>query len=136
MKQIGSRDNSTFKALRQLVDNARVQRERGQTLIDGIHLLEVYRQRDGRPQTLLLAESALGHAEVAALAAAYADVDTLVLKDSLFRELSGVATPTGIAALIAIPPPDSRPPQDSCVLLDAVQDAGNVGSILRSAAAA
>lgn len=136
MKQIGSRDNPTFKALRQLVDNARVQRERGQTLIDGIHLLEVYRLHGGRPQTLLLAESALDHAEVAALATAYADIDTLILKDSLFRELSGVATPTGIAALIEIPTPDATLPQDSCVLLDAVQDAGNVGSILRTAAAA
>lgn len=136
MKQISSRDNPTFKSLHSLVENAREQRQRQQTLIDGLHLLDVYRQHGCRPQTLLVAESGLANAEVAALCDAFADVDTLCLKDSLFRELSGVATPTGIAAVIAIPEADTRLPQDTCVMLDAVQDAGNVGSILRTAAAA
>lgn len=136
MKQITSRDNPTFKALHSLVENAREQRQRRQTLIDGIHLLETCLQRGGRPQTVLLAESALDHAEVQALIAGLADIDTLCLKDSLFRELSGVATPTGIAAVIAIPEPSNALPTATCVLLDAVQDAGNVGSILRTAAAA
>lgn len=136
MKQITSRDNATFKSLHSLVENAREQRQRQQTLIDGIHLLAVYRQQGGQPQTLLLAESALDNAEVMALASAFAATDTLCLKDSLFRELSGVATPTGIAAVIAIPQADTRLPQETCVMLDAVQDAGNVGSILRTAAAA
>lgn len=136
MKQIGSRDNPTFKSLHNLVENAREQRQRQQTLIDGIHLVETFRQRGGRPQTLLLAESALENLEVAALAQQFPDVETLCLKDSLFRELSGVATPTGIAAVIAIPAPRTQLPQDTCVMLDAVQDAGNVGSILRTAAAA
>jgi TrmH family RNA methyltransferase len=136
VKQITSRDNATFKSLHSLVENAREQRQRQQTLIDGIHLLDVYRQHGGRPQTLLVAESGLANAEVTALLAAFADADTLCLKDSLFRELSGVATPTGIAAVIAIPEVDTSLPQDTCVMLDAVQDAGNVGSILRSAAAA
>lgn len=134
--QLSSRDNATFKSLRNLVENAREQRQRKQTLIDGIHLLETYRQQGGQVQILLLAESALENQEIAALAAAFADAETLLLKDSLFRELSGVATPTGIAAVIAIPEPQSTLPQDTCVMLDAVQDAGNVGSILRTAAAA
>ena len=113
MKQITSRDNATFKSLHNLVDNAREQRQRRQTLIDGIHLLEVYRQSGGRPQALLLAESAQANPEVMALAADFADVDTLCLKDSLFRELSGVATPTGIAAVIDIPEADPRLPQET-----------------------
>ncbi|MDE2598013.1 MAG: RNA methyltransferase [Rhodocyclaceae bacterium] len=136
MKQIASRDNPTFKSLRDLVENAREQRQRQQTLIDGLHLLEVFRERGGRPQLLLLAESALHNPEVSSLAASFADADMLCLRDTLFRELSGVAAPTGIAAVIAIPAPDDALPQQTCVLLDAVQDAGNVGSILRSAAAA
>lgn len=136
MKQITSRDNPSFKSLHNLVENAREQRQRQQTLIDGIHLLEVYRQRGGRPQMLLVAESGLENAEVRGLLAAFSDTDTLCLKDSLFRELSGVATPTGIAAVIAIPEAETTLPQVTCVMLDAVQDAGNVGSILRTAAAA
>jgi TrmH family RNA methyltransferase len=136
VKQISSRDNATFKALHSLVEHAREQRQRQQTLIDGIHLLEVYQQHGGQPQTLLLAESALENAEVSALARHFSACETLVLKDSLFRELSGVAAPTGIAAVIAIPTPVLKLPEHTCVLLETVQDAGNVGSILRSAAAA
>lgn len=136
MKQITSRDNPTFKSLHGLVENAREQRQRRQTLIDGIHLMETCLQRGNRPQTVLLAESALDNAEVQALIAGLTDIETLCLKDSLFRELSGVATPTGIAAVIAIPEPSTELPTATCVLLDAVQDAGNVGSILRTAAAA
>jgi TrmH family RNA methyltransferase len=136
VKQITSRDNPTFKSLHSLVENAREQRQRQQTLIDGIHLIEVYRQRGGQPLMLLVAESGLENSEVRALLSLFSDADTLCLKDSLFRELSGVATPTGIAAVIAIPEPDATVPQQTCVMLDAVQDAGNVGSILRSAAAA
>lgn len=136
MKHIASRDNATFKSLRVLVENAREQRQRRQTLIDGLHLLEVYAQRGGNPATVLIAESALDNAEVMALAATFTDVETLMLKDALFRELSGVTTPTGIAAVIAIPDETDSLPTETCIMLDAVQDAGNVGSILRSAAAA
>lgn len=136
MKQISSRDNPTFKALRDLVEDARAQREQGRTLIDGLHLLETYQQRGGIPVQLLLAESAQDNPHIVHLSGLYPQVETLLLRDSLFRELSGVAAPTGIAALIAIPAAPTEIPRTSCVLLDAVQDAGNVGSILRSAAAA
>jgi TrmH family RNA methyltransferase len=136
VKQITSRDNSTFKDLRGLVEDAREQRARGQTLIDGIHLVATYQQQGGVPLQLLVAESAIDNPQVADLLALYPEVSTLCLRDTLFRELSGVASPTGIAALIAIPVAKTDSPTNTCVLLDAVQDAGNVGSILRSAAAA
>jgi TrmH family RNA methyltransferase len=59
-----------------------------------------------------------------------------ILADSAFRALSGTDTPQGIAAEIELP---ARAPDlgasECCVFLDGVQDAGNVGAILRSAAA-
>lgn len=136
MKHITSRDNPTFKSLRLLVEDAREQRARGQTLIDGLHLLSAYQQQGGVPLQILVAEGAQAHAPVQHLLALYPQTETLLLRDSLFRELSGVAAPTGIAALIAIPVPVPVSVDATCVMLDAVQDAGNVGSILRTAAAA
>lgn len=66
----------------------------------------------------------------------------IVLPDSLFRDVSTVKTATGLMAVVQIPSPEAIPVQKErkeesfCVLLEAIQDPGNVGSILRSAAAA
>ncbi len=137
MKHISSRDNPDFKALKALALDAREQRRQGLSLLDGSHLVAAYRDKVGPPERLIVSEHGAVQPEIIALQAAFAGMDTLLLKDSLFAELSGVATPTGILALIRIPPsPANSNCAGSCVLLDALQDAGNVGSILRTAAAA
>lgn len=137
MKHISSRDNPAFKALRALATDARERRRQGLTLLEGSHLVAAYRDKVGPPQRLIIGEHGAAQPEIAALQATLAGVDTLLLKDSLLSELSGVVTPTGIIALIAIPAaPENTSTRGSCVLLDGLQDAGNVGSILRTAAAA
>jgi TrmH family RNA methyltransferase len=136
MKAITSRDNPGFKDLLGLARDAREQRRRGKTLLDGPHLVSTYLARVGQPEMLLASESGLARPEVAELLAASSGVETLVLRDAIFRELSGVDNPVGILAVIAVPPPSPDAIAGSCVLLDAVQDAGNVGAILRTAAAA
>ena len=137
MKTIHSRDNAAFKVLKSLAGDAREQRRQGLTLLEGSHLVAAYRDKVGLPERLILSEHGAAQTEIIALQARLAGTDTLLLKDSLFVELSGVATPTGILAQIRIPAlPAELPCAGSCVLLDALQDAGNVGSILRSAAAA
>jgi RNA methyltransferase, TrmH family len=136
MKQISSRDNPVFKKLYRLAEDARECRKQGRTLIDGPHLVAAYRRQIGLPEALLISESGNRRYEVQTLIEAHAGVDTVVLKDSLFKALSGVESPTGIAAVIPIPQQAPVFTRGNCVLLDAVQDAGNVGSILRSSAAA
>ncbi len=136
MKTIASRDNPTFKLLRQLVEDPREQRRTGRTLIDGPHLVEAYRTRVGLPALIVVSESGLAIAEVARLIEAHQGLEPLLLRDALFRELSGTASPVGILAVIDIPAEAADSIEGSCVLLDGVQDSGNVGAILRSAAAA
>ncbi|WIM06217.1 MAG: RNA methyltransferase [Candidatus Nitricoxidivorans perseverans] len=135
MKSIVSRDNVTFKALRALAEDAREQRRQGRTVLDGPHLVGAYLDRIGKPEFIAISESGSGNPEVQRLLAAH-DGEAISLKDSLFREISGVASPVGLLAVIAIPEAPTGSTEGSCVLLDGVQDAGNVGSILRSAAAA
>ncbi len=136
MKTITSRDNPTLKQLRQLADDPREQRRTGRTLIDGPHLVEAYRTHVGLPATLVVSESGLSVAEVACLIEAHQGLEPLLLRDVLFRELSGTASPVGILAVIDIPTQPVGNIEGCCVLLDGVQDSGNVGAILRSAAAA
>jgi TrmH family RNA methyltransferase len=136
MKCIDSRDNPTFKALRLLAADAREQRLQGKTVIVGAHLVAAYRQKIGLPELLVISDTGQSSAEISALLTSHQGCRTVQLRDALFRDISGLTTPAGILAVIAIPGEIETPPGQTCVLLDAIQDAGNVGSILRSAAAA
>lgn len=142
IKSITSRDNPFFRQLVKLEDSARQRRTTGLTLLDGIHLISAYHLALGSPKTLIMSESGWENTEIKWLLAEQgAGADMVVLSDVLFREVSPVKTPAGIMALISIPPaaiiPVHKDGRDEtfCVLLEAIQDPGNLGSILRSAAA-
>lgn len=72
------------------------------------------------------------HPEIAALLTGPGDV--LLLGDALFDELSPSDTPTGLLGLIDIPPPPDTPVRGDCLVLDAVQDSGNLGATVARAA--
>lgn len=129
---IASSQNPRYKALRKLAESADARRECRQTLLDGEHLLIAALEAGIRPQLLITPAAAMPHP----LLARCADVPRLELTAGLFNLLAPVKTPTGILTLIEIP--QIRPPTqlDFCVLLEAIQDPGNLGAMLRSAAAA
>lgn len=138
MKRIESRDNPLVKRVRALAGAARDCRKFGQTLLDGQHLLAEAISRRWPLQAVLFSDHGLRKAEIAALAAALDGVTACAsLPDALFAQLSPVDAPLGVLALIDLPQP-AMPPQldDSVLVLDGVQDPGNLGSILRTAAAA
>jgi TrmH family RNA methyltransferase len=125
------------RALLRLRNSARERRERRSALLDGIRLVAAYIERGGAPRTIVLAPDAPGNAEIQCLLGKVASLEPVVLTRGLFDELSSVTTPTGIIAEISIPNvPLLEPDTAWCVLVEDVQDPGNLGSILRSAAAA
>lgn len=137
MKTITSADNPRFRALLKLAHSSRERRDAGLSLLDGVHLVAAYVEHVGAPAEMVLSRDGAENAEVAQLLAGLKTTDALLLSDALFRQLSSVATPTGIIAVV--PTPRVAPPQrlqGSSVWLEDIQDPGNVGSILRSAAAA
>jgi RNA methyltransferase, TrmH family len=137
LKLIRSRENSRFKVLRRLATSTRERRKAGLALLDGMHLISAYRASGGVPEQLILSESGAANAQAAGLAAGVAGQALLLLADPLFNEIAQVATPTGIVALIRTPQTGPLPDRiERCVMLENIQDAGNLGSILRSTAAA
>ncbi|GAC1430557.1 MAG: RNA methyltransferase [Burkholderiaceae bacterium] len=139
LRVISSRDNPQYKELRLLATSSQARRRSCRTLLDGVHLCEAYLQRVGMPRLCIIGESARGHPEAGALLASCeaGNADCLVLPDTLFAALSQVEHGVDLLFTIDTPQP-SRPPglNQSAVLLDSLQDPGNLGSILRSAAAA
>jgi TrmH family RNA methyltransferase len=148
MKFITSRDNPTFKELAKLQESSRQRRVSGLTLLDGVHLVEAYFAL-GEPKKLVVSEIGHENSEIRFLLEKMTKVtegganrEVIVLSDSLFREVSTVKTATGLMAVVSIPSPETIPVrkiekgESFSVLLEAIQDPGNVGSILRSAAAA
>lgn len=138
MKSITSRDNPLYKDVRHLADSAQARRKSGRTLLDGVHLAQAYLGR-GTPLLCVVAESALTDSEVVAIIAACEDkqVQCICLPDNLYQLLSQVEH--GVGILLVIDTPVGKAEEiltQSAVLLDRVQDPGNLGSILRSAAAA
>jgi TrmH family RNA methyltransferase len=139
MKTITSRDNAQYKDLVKLAGSSSARRKAGRTLLDGVHLCQSYLQLRGLPEQCVVSESALLNPEVmeiiGQLEAKHAHV--LGLPDALYNAVSQVEHGVGVMFMIATPERAVTAPLSvSAVLLDGVQDPGNVGSILRSAAAA
>jgi TrmH family RNA methyltransferase len=135
LKLISSRDNPLFKNLKKLGTSARERHATGKTLIDGEHLLTAYLDAIGVPETVAVSHSAASLATVQALLRRSPGALLVEMPDALFGELASVQTPTGVMAMVKIPR-IAAADEDFCVLLEDIQDPGNLGSLLRSAAAA
>ena len=136
LKPISSRDNPTVKRLHALANSARDRRVFGQTLLDGPHLVAAALDAGWRLRELAVSDHGIEREEIAALLRRCAGVPAVRLADPLFAHVSPVETPSGLIAVIDLPaPPEERPFAESLLVLDGVQDAGNLGTILRTAAA-
>ncbi|MQR00010.1 TrmH family RNA methyltransferase [Glaciimonas soli] len=139
MKLITSPYNALYKELKLLATSSQERRKRGRTLLDGIHLSQSYLQHGGSPVLCVVSESAIAHPEAADLIAQCesSGVECVAMPDAQYKVLSQVEN--GVGLLFMIDTPQFTAPAvlaQSAVLLDNLQDPGNLGSILRSAAAA
>lgn len=137
MKHLTSRDNPLFKRLKALSAGPQHQRRAGVMMLEGAHLAQACLTAGVRPAHCVVSETGLHHAEIADIVAALDPACVVVLPHALFEQISTLVN--GVGILLVAPLPRHGLPtrvNGDCVVLDGVQDAGNVGSILRSAAAA
>jgi TrmH family RNA methyltransferase len=109
-------------------------RKQGQVWLEGDHLVGAALQRGVALDELIFADSAWhDHEEWRGWSSK--SRRPVRVPDELFKGLSGLESPARIGALITTPTPPAIDAEAASVVLDRLQDAGNVGSILRSAAA-
>ncbi|MCW5622293.1 MAG: RNA methyltransferase [Burkholderiales bacterium] len=139
MRRIQSRDNPRFKQLSRLATSARERSNRGHLLLDGVHLIDAYVAAFGaKGVSLIVCEEASDHPEIGRIRALVDEEDGLLLPRRLFDGLSPVEAPVGVMALAPMPSSSAAPGagEGFSLFLDGVQEPGNLGAILRSAAAA
>jgi len=132
--RITSRSNPLLMRLRKLADEGAAYRRDGLVLLEGVNLCTAWRARAEAPVTqAIVTEAAWDEPRLRMLAEAAAEV--AVVSGAAMASLGSLDSPASIAFLIAAPRAAAIRPAAPTVVLDRVQDPGNAGAVLRSAAA-
>ena len=132
MSVITSRDNPQVKAIRRLAQDTAAYRKLGQFWLEGDHLCRAAIERGVHPVQIVLTESFWQ--EEGAYWANLSD-QVIVMPDALYVSLSGLESPARMGFVVAWKAGNPILNDVSTVVLDRLQDAGNVGAILRCASA-
>lgn len=131
VQQISSRQNSKIKHLRNLLKDKKVRTEFGVYVAEGVNLVkdipfnvivrELYIQESKYEKLKFLEEKF--------------STETYVVKDEIFESISETVTPSGVIAVVERNVSRRTLTEDLVLLLDGIMDAGNMGTIIRTAAA-
>ena len=136
---ISSVKNPFVKHIKKLLTSGKYRREKSLAVAEGVHLCQSLLRAEIVPNTVVYSESGLKNAEVSELQPRLDQpgVSVLTLKDSLFESISDIHATVGVLVVF-----DPHPADEVLLLasrslfLENIQDPGNLGTILRTAAAA
>lgn len=128
MKEIiTSRKNPLLQHIRRLLSSRSYRQQCGEYAADGTKLLEeAVKWIPDRLRTVLVTEKV----ELKPLPE---HVRLVQVPDDVMQQLSPMETPQGALFVCALPQPQELTLQDRCLILDGIQDPGNLGTILRTA---
>lgn len=131
-----SKDNTKIKHLRGLIEQQSYRKKQRQTVLEGTHLCLAWLQESRKLVSVFTTENALKHPDFEQIIAQYEGA-VFVISESLYKELSTLGTSLACLAIIDLPQSSvALDYQADTLILENIQDPGNVGTLLRSAAAA
>lgn len=131
MEKIVSMKNQKVKQWKKL-QTTKGRKEARAYLIEGTHLLKEAIKADANIQEVVMTETFFRQS-----ALQIAEGDIVIVSPEILASLAQTETPQGVVAVVQIP--EDAPTLDytgKYILLDQVQDPGNVGTIIRTADAA
>jgi TrmH family RNA methyltransferase len=133
VKPISSRDNPLLQRIRKLSADPGAYRKLDEVWLEGDHLGSALLARGGRPSHAVVSESGWARGALRALAEQAEQV--VLVPDALMATLSTLESPVPIGFLMPWSGPGELQVDAPSLVLDRLQDAGNVGTLMRSAAA-
>ena len=131
-----SKDNAKIKHLRSLIEQQAYRKKQRQTVLEGTHLCLSWLQEKGKLVSLFTTEAALEHSDLQAIIEQYNGA-VFVISETLYKDISTLGTSLACLAIIDLPQSSiALDFQADTLILENIQDPGNVGTLLRSAAAA
>jgi TrmH family RNA methyltransferase len=127
---ITSPQNEKVKLARALQERAKTRRKEGKIVLEGARLVRDAMQQGLRPEFIFSTPDS-----DSAFLAAYG-IESLLVSDDIMREISDTQQPQGILGVFPLPAPTLPPDAARVVILDSIRDPGNLGTILRTSAAA
>lgn len=133
VKAVTSRDNPLLVRLRKLAHDGTAYRRLGSVWMEGDHLASAFLKRGGVPLQSVITEPGWDDARLRDLA--HQAEEVVVVPEALMAGLSSLESPSPLGLVVPWQAEAAIRVDAPSVVLDRLQDAGNVGAVLRSAAA-
>ena len=134
MQTITSKDNELIKHIRKLKDK-KYRDESNEYVVEGVKLVEEAVKENAKIKQIIVCEDTTRTYEIPThIMLEIAKYECIYVSDKIFNIITQVTNPQGIMAIIEKNAQDAQIDytQDIIVVLDDVQDPGNLGTILRT----
>lgn len=131
---ITSIQNEKIKLAKMLQGAAKTRRKEGSMVLEGVRLVRDALLTGHMPDFLLT--TAAFHDEIIATIARDKQLELLEVTEAVMTHTSDTQQPQGILGVFPLPQPNLPQRTSHLLILDSIRDPGNLGTILRTAAAA